>query len=189
MARTLLYLVRHGEQDPAGVEADTGLCSLGVEQAHRLGRRLAAVDFAQIHHSPLARAAQTSEVLAHHLPRVPRHVCDMVADRTPAPSPARQGDYPARWLPWLDNVPEQERDEDAADLRGAVAHFGAVGEEDRSELLVTHNFVIGWFVSHALRAPMWSWMNLDSANCGLTTVRWENGQAPKLVAFNDTGHL
>jgi len=56
MARTLLYLVRHGEQDHAAAETNAGLSPLGIEQAHRLGRRLAAVDFDQIHHSPRARA-------------------------------------------------------------------------------------------------------------------------------------
>jgi len=92
-------------------------------------------------------------------------------------------------LPWLDSVPEEERDEDAAELGGATALLGAVGEEDRCELLVTHNFVIGWLVSQVLQTPVWRWIGLDSANCGLTTVRWEHGQATEVVSFNDTGHL
>lgn len=189
MARTLLYLVRHGEQDQVTGGEDAGLSPLGVKQAHRLGRWLAEVPFAQVHHSPLARAAQTSDVLGQYLPQVPRHVCDLVSDRTPVPSSTRRGDYPPRWLPWLDSVPEQERDEDAAELREAVARLGVVGEEDRCELLVTHNFVIGWFVSQVLQTPLWRWIGLDSSNCGLTIVRWESGQAPRVVTFNDTGHL
>jgi len=189
MARTLLYLVRHGEQDQTVAEADVGLSPVGIEQAHRLGRRLTAVDFTQLHHSPLARASQTSEVLAHHLPQVPRHVCDLAADRTPVPSPARRAQYPARWWPWLDEVPEQERDEDAVELSAALSHLGAVGRQDRCELVITHNFVIGWLVSQVLQAPVSGWMGLDSANCGLTIVRWESGRTPKVVTFNDTGHL
>ncbi len=86
-------------------------------------------------------------------------------------------------------MPAQERDEDAAALRGAVEHFGVTGEVDRCELLVTHNFVIGWFVSQVLQTPVWRWIGLNSVNCGLTIVKWESGQSPEVVAFNDTGHL
>jgi len=189
MARELLHFVRQGEQDQAVSEGDVGLSPIGIEQAHRLGRRLAAVDFTQIHHSPAARAVQTSELLAQHLPQVPRHVCDLVADRTPVPSPSRRAQYPARWWPWLDDVPEPERDEDAVELNGAVSRPGAVGGEDRCELVVSHNFVIGWFVSQVLLSPVWGWMGLDSANCGLTIARWESGRTPQVVTFNDTGHL
>lgn len=58
MGRTQLYLVRHGEQDPASHHAtDDGLSPLGSEQADRLGRRLRTVPFTAVHHSPLARAA------------------------------------------------------------------------------------------------------------------------------------
>ncbi|MET8838003.1 histidine phosphatase family protein, partial [Micromonospora sp. NPDC004540] len=62
MARTQLYLVRHGEQDPAAL--DGGLSQLGREQGDRLGRRLRTVPFSAIHHSPLARASQTADVVA-----------------------------------------------------------------------------------------------------------------------------
>lgn len=133
MALTRLYLVRHGEQDqgPAG-----GLSPLGRTQADRLGRRLSDVRFSTIHHSPLARAVQTADIVAAHLPRVPRHACDHVADRTPVPSVDRRADYPKRRHSWLDRVPADERDDDAVALRAAVAHFGVAGDKDRRELLI-----------------------------------------------------
>jgi Histidine phosphatase superfamily (branch 1) len=121
MASTQLYLVRHGEQDPAsGHAADGGLSQLGREQADRLGWRLRTVPFSTIHHSPLARAAQTAGVIAGHLPQVPRHACDLVADRTPVPSAGQRDRYPDRWLAWLDGVPGDERDEDARALQAAA---------------------------------------------------------------------
>jgi serine/threonine-protein phosphatase PGAM5 len=187
MARTQLYLVRHGEQDPQA--GDGGLSQLGREQADRLGLRLRTVPFSAIHHSPLARAAQTADIIGGHLPQVPRHACDFVADRTPVPSAGQRDRYPARWHAWLDGVPDDERDEDATALRSAVEHFGVTGDDDRHELLVTHNFVIGWFVRHALDAPVWRWMGLNQANCAITVVRWETDRPPTLVSFNDTGHL
>jgi serine/threonine-protein phosphatase PGAM5 len=190
MARTQLYLVRHGQQDPGSRHApDGGLSQLGREQAHRLGRRLGTVPFSTIHHSPLTRAVQTAEIVADQLPHVPRHHCDFVADRTPTPSAGQRSRYPDRWFAWLDEVPAAERDEDAVALQSAVKHFGATGEEDRYELLVTHNFVIGWFVRHVLDAPVWRWIGLNQANCAITIVQWESDRPPTLVSFNDTGHL
>jgi Histidine phosphatase superfamily (branch 1) len=56
-------------------------------------------------------------------------------------------------------------------------------------LLVTHGFVIGWFVRRVVEAPWWRWMSLSQANCALTIVRVSAGEPPALVAFNDTGHL
>ncbi|MFC0505068.1 histidine phosphatase family protein [Micromonospora costi] len=187
MARTQLYLVRHAEQDPTA--PDGGLSQLGRVQADRLGRRLSAVHFSAIHHSSLVRAAQTADVIARHLPHVPRHPCDFAADRTPVPSSAQRGQYPDRWLAWLNDVPDDERDEDATALRAAVEHFSAVGSEDRCELLITHNFVIAWFVRHMLDAPVWRWIGLNQANCGITVARWDSDRPPTLVSFNDTGHL
>jgi probable phosphoglycerate mutase len=184
MARTRLYLVRHGEKG-----SDGGLSDRGRAQAERVGRRLRDVPFAAIHHGPAARAVETASIVAGHLPGVPWHECDHVADRTPVPSAARRDQYPARWHDWLDDTPDDERDEDAAALRAAVGHFGVAGDRDRAELLITHNFVIGWFVRHVLDAPEWRWLGLNQANCGLTIVEWDAGRPPMLVAFNDTGHL
>jgi serine/threonine-protein phosphatase PGAM5 len=190
MARTQLYLVRHGEQDSAADHAPAGgLSQRGREQADRLGRRLHRVPFSAIHHSRLARAAQTADLVAGHLPRVPSHDCEFVADRTPAPSAAQRGPYPDRWLGWLDGVPDDERDEDAVVLQAAVEHFGVTGEEDRHELLITHNFVIGWFGRHVLDAPVWRWIGLNQANCAITIVQWDSDRPPTLVSFHDTGHL
>ncbi|MEV4808829.1 histidine phosphatase family protein [Micromonospora avicenniae] len=190
MARTLLYLVRHGEQDlTLGESTSGGLSALGRSQAERLGRRLKGVRFSTIHHSPLPRAAQTAEVIADYLPDVPRHACDLAMDRTPVPSAGRRSEYPSRLLPWLDSVPAEERDEDGRCLQAAVEHLGAAGPEDRRELVITHNFVIGWFVRHALDAPTWRWAGLNQANCGLTIVQWDTDRLPTLVCFNDIGHL
>jgi serine/threonine-protein phosphatase PGAM5 len=190
MACTQLYLVRHGEQDQAsGHAADGGLSQVGREQADRLGRRLREVPFSAVHHSPLARATQTADVIASHLPQVPRHACDLVADRTPIPSAGQRERYPGRWLAWLDGVPDDERDEDATALQAAVGHFGVTGDHDRYELLITHNFVIGWFVRHVLDAPLWRWIGLNQANCAITIVQWDPDRPPALVSFNDTGHL
>jgi serine/threonine-protein phosphatase PGAM5 len=112
-----------------------------------------------------------------------------VADRTPVPSSAQRAAYPERFLPWLDDVPSAERDDDAARLQVTVAHFGTTTEQDRHELLITHKFVISWFVRHVLDAPAWRWIGLNQANCGLTIVQWDTDLPPTLVRFNDVGHI
>ena len=179
MASTQLYLVARRTGSGIGHAADGGLSQLGREQADRLGQRLRAVPFSAIHHSPLARAAQTADVIAGHLPKVPRHACGFTADRTPVPSAGQRDRYPGRWLAWLDGVPRDERDEDATALEAAVGHFGTTGDHERSELLITHNFVIGSVVRHVLDAPLWRWIGLNQANCAITMVRWDpTGRRP-----------
>ena len=183
MARTRLYLVRHGEQ------GGEGLSPAGREQADRVGRRLSGVPFNAVHFSPVVRAVETAVIVGKHLPQVPAHTCDFVLDRTPVPSAGNRGLYSERLLSFLDGVPAEERDEDAVALQAAVAHFGVTGDDDRTELLITHNFVIGWFVRHVLDAPPWRWAGLNQDNCAITVVQFDAGRPPSLVSFNDTGHL
>ncbi|GGJ99997.1 phosphoglycerate mutase [Pilimelia anulata] len=189
LAHTDLYLVRHGEQDPAAHTPDGGLSHAGRIQADRVGRRLRTLPFTAIHHSPLVRAARTADIVGGYLPHVPRHACHLVTDRTPTPSVGQRGRYPRRWHDWLDGVPDDERDEDAIALQAAVERLGVAGDDERHELLITHNFVIGWFVRHVLDAPVWRWLGLNQANCAITIVRWDTNRPPTLVSFNDTGHL
>ena len=70
-----------------------------------------------------------------------------------------------------------------------VGQLAATGDADRCELLITHNFVIGWFVRHALDAPAWRWMELNQFNCALTIIQIGPALPPTLITFNDMGHL
>jgi probable phosphoglycerate mutase len=63
------------------------------------------------------------------------------------------------------------------------------GQHDQARLVVTHNFVVGWFVRHALDAPWWRWIGLNQANGGLSVICWQDSDPPRLLAFNDTAHL
>lgn len=58
-----LYLARHAEPR----DGDAALTDRGARQAELLGRRLADVPFAALHHGPLARAEQTARLIAHQL--------------------------------------------------------------------------------------------------------------------------
>jgi probable phosphoglycerate mutase len=96
-----------------------------------------------------------------------------------------------------------ERNEGAAQARAAIERFagppgeGRAGESapgesqaaDVHELIVTHNFLIGWFIRHALDAPDWRWIGLNQQNCALTVILYQPGLPPSLVTFNDAAHL
>jgi serine/threonine-protein phosphatase PGAM5 len=189
---TTLYLVRHAEQEHGAATGDdpaAGLTAAGRRQADALGRRLAGVRFDVLRHGPLPRAAQTAAVLATYLAGVPVEGSDLLQDRTPIPLGDAAAAVPARYRAFLDAVPPDERDEGGARLSAAVAELTAVGGADRAELLVTHTFVIGWFVRHVLEAPEWRWLGLNHAHCGLTTIAVADDRPPMLLGYNDVGHL
>jgi serine/threonine-protein phosphatase PGAM5 len=192
LTSTLLYLVRHGEQQRSpdgGHDPVLGLSLQGEQQARLLGARLSGVTFDVVRHGPLRRAAETARIVASYLPGVPVTVSDFLDDRTPVPPDNHRDIIPSQYRWFLDTVPEEERDPGARQLDAAFAGLFVTGETDRCELLITHGFVIGWFVRHVVDAPWWRWMSLSQANCALTIVRVSAGEPLALVAFNDTGHL
>ncbi len=72
---------------------------------------------------------------------------------------------------------------------GPDAGAGLDTAADVHELIVTHNFLIGWFIRHALHAPDWRWIGLNQQNCALTVILYRPGLPPSLVSFNDAAHL
>jgi len=60
---------------------------------------------------------------------------------------------------------------------------------DRRDLIVTHAFLIGWFVRHALDAPEWRWLGLNAANAALAVIRCTTDRPPMLASVNDMAHL
>jgi serine/threonine-protein phosphatase PGAM5 len=204
MGSTWLYLVRHGEQLRApgdGEDPELGLSPAGQRQAALLGRRLAglppagaspptaALPFSAVRHSPLRRAAETAAVVSAYLPGVPAAASPWLADRTPVPLPGQEHTVPEhyRWFP--DTVPPDERDPGGRRLDQAYEALTATGPADRREVLITHNFVIGWFVRRVMDAPDWRWLGLNQANCALSVIKVSADGPPELIAFNDTGHL
>ena len=74
-------------------------------------------------------------------------------------------------------------------MADAVAEFLAPGRQGETDLLVTHNNVIAWFVREALGAPAWKWVTLNQANCGITVLQQRPGRPWALISHNDLGHL
>jgi serine/threonine-protein phosphatase PGAM5 len=186
MASRFLYLVRHGEAAEGGSLSDAG-----EEQARRTGERLKNLPVTRIHHSPELRAAQTARLIAGWLPGVPLAESAVVGDYIPADlDPAVLPPSHARLV---NGYTIAERNEGAALARAAIEQFaGPPGEgpaDDVHDLIVTHNFLIGWFIAHALHAPDWRWIGLNQQNCALTVILYRRGLPPALVSFNDAAHL
>jgi serine/threonine-protein phosphatase PGAM5 len=177
-----LYLVRHGEADD-----DDALTRAGRLQASAAGERLRYISFSAIRHSPMQRAEETADLIADFLPGVPVGASGLLGDYLPPVS--GQPDLPPPYAGLLSSYSPEERSEGAELAGAAIQRYARPGGQDDSELIVTHNFLIGWFVRHALDAPDWRWMGLNQCNGGITVILYRTGMPASLVSYNDIGHL
>ncbi|WP_055590065.1 histidine phosphatase family protein [Peterkaempfera griseoplana] len=184
-----LYLVRHGEALPD----ESGLTEKGRRQAVLLGQRLRSVPFSAVHHGPLPRAAQTARLIGEQLNGIPLQVSEAAGDYVPdLPErdelPADSADFLLRFV---DQFTAEERERGPELARQALERFtGPVdSHETRHELLVTHNFLVGWLVRHALDAPKWRWLGLNHCNAALTVIRYAPGRPSSVLFYNDMRHL
>jgi len=180
-----LYLVRHGEAVPH----DGPLSPAGERQAQLTGKRLKDVPLSAIHHGPLPRTAQTARLIAACIPGVPVSASDLAGDYLPSdPNP---DDLPPSYADFVAGFSAAERAEGPRLAVAALERFARADDEpgDTYELVVTHNFLIGWLVSRALAAPSWRWLGLNQMNCALTVIAYRTGLPPALISFNDAGHL
>lgn len=201
---TVLHLVRHAEQR-TGAGPDAGLSELGREQARCLGERLASAGLAEIHHGPAARASETAQVVARTLadrglPEITPFRTDLLADRTPAPEPGQEQEYPERDRAWLRTVPRAELDPGGRRISAALRHFAGLTNElgtreeagaavaERHVLLVTHAFVVSWIVREVRGGPVTAWLDLSPSNTGRTVLRCAPGEPVVLVEYNDIAH-
>ncbi|MGX1762083.1 histidine phosphatase family protein [Streptomyces lydicus] len=188
-AARYLYLARHGEASPD----ESTLTDDGRRQAVLLGDRLRSAPLEAVHHGPLPRAEQTAQLICGQLDGVPLRPSELAGDYIPY-MPQREELPPESadaMLSHLSRFPADEREGGPELAKAALARFtGPVdGDEPRHELVVTHNFLIGWLVRAALDAPKWRWMGLHHANAALTVIRYAPGRPASVLFYNDTGHL
>jgi len=182
----LLYLVRHGQYADDGTGQDDGpLTDVGVRQSTSVGERLAGVPFAAVFHSPTRRATQTTEIIAAGLPGVPVHGSELLRDFLPTgPDPSTMS---APELAFLAQATPEELAEGPVRAAAALDRFAGPADDDVRELVVTHNWVISWFVAAATGAR--SWLSFAQYHCGITVIAYRPDRPASLVSFNDVGHL
>lgn len=184
LATRYLFITRHGEAAQNG-----NLTEAGRHQAFLLGRRLRDIPVTAIHHGPLPRATQTAELIAGQLPGVPLHVDEAAGDFVPYTPmreelPETSGDLLHAFARQLPPADEELAAEAERRFAGPVP-----GTEPRYEVLVTHNFLVGWLVRASLDAPPWRWLTFNHANAALTAIQYSPGRPAALLTYNDVSHL
>jgi broad specificity phosphatase PhoE len=188
MPSRYLYLVRHGEQQDAEHGLPDGpLSARGVRQAQAIADRLSGVPFSGAWTSPLQRAQETARIMTERLPALEPKPSALLMDCIPSgPTP----DLPHAFEPFFGGVTAEEIAAGEAQMADALAEWMTPPpRKDRHDLLITHNFVIGWFVREVFGASTWRWLGINQANAGLTIIRVRSAKPPVLVAHNDLGHL
>ncbi|GAA3961146.1 histidine phosphatase family protein [Actinoplanes auranticolor] len=175
MSHRYLYLARHGE----AVSEEAGLSDPGRRQAELLGARLAGVPFASVTHSPLPRAAETAAAWPQ------AQSSDVVGDYPPW-VPA---DVPAAFSALTEGWGADELRDGPELAQQALARFAVPAEQETYELVITHSFLIAWFVRDALGAPPERWMGINTGNAALTVIRYSEQRPPALMLYNDMAHL
>ena len=182
-----IYLVRHGEhQDAEHGLADGPLSPRGRRQAALLADRLSGLPLDAIWHSPLLRAAETARAISERIPAVEAEPSALLFDCVPT---GMTEETPAVFEPFFGSITDAEIEAGSAQMGDAVNEFLVRKPGDVHEVLITHNFVISWFVREVLESPEWRWMTLNQANCGLTVISQKQGRPWSLVAHNDLSHL
>lgn len=182
-----IYLVRHGEHlDAEHGLIDGPLSPRGKRQAAFLADRLSGIPFNALWHSPLDRAAETARAIAERMPALTPTPSALLFDCVPT---GMVEETPAVFEPFFGAVTEEEVEAGRAQMADAVNAFLVRKSGEVHELLVTHNFVIGWFVREVLQAPEWKWMTLNQANCGLTVLAQKQGRPWTLLSHNDLAHI
>ncbi len=182
-----IYLVRHGEHQDAEHGVDDGpLSPRGQRQAELIADRLSGLPLDGVWHSPLLRATETAKAVAARLPSVVPEPSALLFDCVPT---GPTDETPAAYEPFFGSVTEAEIEAGRAQMEDAVGEFLMRKTGDVHDVLITHNFVIAWFVREVLGAPEWRWMTLNQAHCGLTVIMQRQGRPWTLLAHNDLGHL
>ena len=182
-----IYLVRHGEHVDAEHGIDDGpLSPRGQRQAELIADRLSGLPLDAVWHSPLLRAAETARAIAARLPSVDPVPSALLFDCVPS---GMSEETPSAYEPFFGSVSDAEIEAGAAQMSDAVGEFLRRRNGDVHEVLITHNFVISWFVREVLGAPDWRWMTLNQAHCGLSVIAQKQGRPWTLMSHNDLGHL
>jgi serine/threonine-protein phosphatase PGAM5 len=180
-----VYLIRHAIYDFDSTVTDdrlgNGLNALGHEQAHLVGKRLAAlpIHFASFVTSDFLRAKQTADDIGAELSMKPL-LDSLIHECTPH---SNRPDY-------MSNHPAEEIGRCDTNLTAAWARYARPSPAgDTHDLLVAHGNVIRWLVAKALGMGTERWPSFEIANASITIIAVRPDGSTRLVLFSDVGHL
>lgn len=199
-----LHFVRHGESTGnVGPErfcgrVDPELTTRGWEQALRLGKRFQGVNLAASYTSPSERARKTVEIMGLTVPM--SQVAELV-ERS-------YGNWDGRILAEIQQLYPEDFDdfeqyrvlpkgaEDLRELEDRVKlcseRLRALLEPGSQALVMTHKGVIQALIGGVLGLDRNDqiWHHKFQVDHGsITTIEWHDHAGPRVVCFNETGHL
>ena len=187
---TTLLLARHGETDwnrdsRFQGQADPPLNDRGRQQARALARRLAETRISAIYTSPLARASETAEIVAHALGVPVALVAELREIDVGSWSGLTRSDvaarFPRAYRRWLEYGPGWDDGESYEELgRRVVPALGRLAARHPSEeiLVLTHGGPIRAALAYADGIPYGEARRRSSVleNCAVTKLAVENGE-------------
>ena len=149
--------------------------------------RLSGLPFDAVWHSPLVRATESGTASSRTAcRRSTRSPNALLFDCVPT---GMTEDTPTVFEPFFGSFSDDDFEAGKAQMADAINEFLVRKPGDVHELLITHNFVISWFVREIMGADEWRWLTLNQAHCGLTVLAQKKGRPWSLVSHNDIAHL
>lgn len=209
-----IYYVRHGQsvgneglRPGCGLydeESDPPLSSLGLEQARRLGERLASHRFDAIVCSPLERAIQTANEVA--LRQTPQAEIELLPDLmefgtapgyTGCPLDIIRQRFPLA-VPCLSDpapdggglsLPAEDGAAALARAQRVICYLRSRFTAGGDVLVTAHGSFYEYFFRAALGLSDTTDFSLGVDNASISRFEYEDGETVHLAFSNDTGHL
>ncbi len=199
MAHRTLYLVRHGQYDPADQSnpLGAGLSAVGREQAIRTAELLAQVPVTTIYSSRLTRAVETAREIAARQNDARQNAARQDATRQAGVKIIElehlkeiSPPLPYLALKLMKDAPVRRIARNLKHIERVYRQlFEPAGQQDEYEVVVCHGNVIRYFACRVLQVPPSTWMSMEIYNASITSVEIDRYGNSILLSYNETGHL
>jgi serine/threonine-protein phosphatase PGAM5 len=198
MPQRTVTLIRHGQCFSEGT--DPPLTQSGRKQAAMTADLFKAHDIESIYYSPLQRARETAEIIAHQLPGAAFIGCDSLRECIPT--------IPSQFSQIFQDQARENPDYRPVNVRNAQLRLDEVCSEiftpavdrDVHDLVICHGNVLRYLICWGLNIDPHAWVQLHPpANCSLSQIIIAPNAIHEahdagvilttLFTFNETWHL
>jgi len=198
-----IYIVRHGETRKDKVFnldgfPDAELTEVGLKQAHLAGEQLSKVKFDEIYSSDLKRAVQTAQIISSYQQELQVGIDKQIREihmgvfHTSTEDQIRK-DYPEFYNEFLKKesdfrYPNGESGEEV--LKRTLIFLETIKTKNLDNIcIVCHGGVIRALISDLIGLPQYKRFNLYPYNCGISLLRYDEGNNFKVISINEISHL